>query len=101
MNSQRDHHCKHGRTSMTILMDEILQEIVDQAYGATRLGRDGYLPDPDLVSADVLSELEVAGDAMRYVDSEGRIAWRATPWLRDYLMDLQRDAEAEYEAEDV
>jgi len=40
-------------------------------------------------------------DAMRYVDSEGRIAWKATPWLRDYLMDLQRDVEAEFEQEDV
>jgi hypothetical protein len=86
---------------MTILMDEILQEIVDQTYDAARLGRNGDLPDPDLVSADVLSELEVAGDAMRYVDSERRIDWKASPQLRDYLMDLQRDAEAEFEAEDV
>jgi hypothetical protein len=80
-------------------MDEILQEIVGQAYGAARLGRTGDLPDPDLVSAEVLSELEVDGDAMRYVDREGRIAWTATPSLRDYLMDLQRDAEAEFDAE--
>ena len=70
---------------MTILMDEILQEIVDQAYGAACLGRNGDLPDPDLVSAEVLSELEVAGDAMRYVNSDGRIAWTATPSLADYL----------------
>jgi hypothetical protein len=86
---------------MTILMDTILQEIVDQSSGAARLGRNGDLPDPDLVSADVLTELEVAGDAMRYIDSEGRIAWKATPSMRDYLLDLQRDAEAEYAAEDV
>jgi hypothetical protein len=51
--------------------------------------------------ANVLAELEVTGDAMRYVDAEGRIAWKATPCLRDYLMDLQLDAEAEFEAEDV
>ena len=82
-------------------MDEILQEIVDQAYGAARLRRTGDFPDPDLVSAEVLAELEVAGDAMRYVNSEGRIAWKATPSLRDYLLDLQRDAEAEFDAEDV
>jgi hypothetical protein len=54
-----------------------------------------------MVFAKVLAELEVAGDAMRYVDSQGRIAWKATPGLRDYLMDLQRDAEAEFQAEDV
>ena len=86
---------------MTIPMDEILQDIVDQAYDVARLGRNGDLPDPDLVSAEVLTELEVAGDAMRYVDSGGRIAWKATPSLRGYLLDLQLDAEAEFEAEDV
>ena len=86
---------------MTIHMDKILQEIVDQAYGAARLGRNGDVPDRDLVSAEVLAELEVGGDAMRYVDSEGRIAWKATPSLRDHLLDLQLDAEAEFEAEDV
>lgn len=59
---------------MTILMDTILQEIVDQAYGSACLGRTGDLPDPDMVSAKVLAELEVDGDAMRYVNSEGQIA---------------------------
>jgi hypothetical protein len=86
---------------MTIIMDEILQEIVEQAYGAARLGRIGDSEDREMFFAKVLAELEVAGDAMRYVDSEGRIAWRATPSLRNYLMDLQRDAEAEFDAEDV
>ena len=47
------------------------------------------------VSAEVLAELEAAGDAMRYVNSHGQIAWKATPQLRDYLMDLQLDAEAD------
>jgi hypothetical protein len=86
---------------MTILMDEVLQEIVDQAYGAARLGRNGDSSDRDVISAKVLTELEVAGDAMRYLDRKGRIAWRVSPWLRDHLMDLQRDAEAEFEAEDI
>lgn len=86
---------------MTILMDEILQEIVDQAYGAARLGRNGDFEDPDLVSAKVLAELELAGDAMRYVDANGRIAWRASPSLADHLMDLQTDVQLEFEAEDV
>jgi hypothetical protein len=64
---------------MTIQMDEILREIVDQAYGAARLGRIGDLPDPDLVSAEVLAELELTGDAMRYVNSKGQIQWGGDP----------------------
>jgi hypothetical protein len=92
---------KHRATSMTILMDEILQEIVDQAYDLARLGRIGDFEDRELISAKVLAELEVAGDAMRYVNSAGRMAWKATPRLQNYLMDLQRDAEAEFEQEDM
>ncbi len=39
--------------------------------------------------------------AMRYVDAKGRIAWKATPKLRDYLEDLRLDAEAELAEEGV
>ena len=45
----------------------------------------------------MLAELEATGDAMRYVNRRGQIAWKATPQLRDYLMDLQLDAEADLE----
>ena len=40
------------------------------------------------------------GDAMRFVNGNGRIAWKATPRLRDYLMDLQLDAEDDLEDSD-
>jgi hypothetical protein len=73
-------------------MDEILQEIVDQAFEASRLRRSGIHTTPDLVSAEMLVELEAAGDAMRFLDASGRIAWKATPRLRDHLRDLERDA---------
>jgi hypothetical protein len=82
---------------MPILMDEILQEVADQAFETARLRRDGVHTARDPVSAEVLSELEAAGDAMRFVDANDRIAWKATPKLRNYLMDLQRDAEADLE----
>ena len=51
----------------------------------------------ELVSAEMLAELEAAGDAMRYVNSHGQIAWKATPHLRDYLMDVLRDAKDDLE----
>jgi hypothetical protein len=80
---------------MKIKMDRILQEIVEQAYEEARLGRIGGFPDRDLVFIEILANLESDGDAMRYVDSQGRIAWKATPDLRDYLNDLKLDAEAD------
>ena len=78
---------------MPILIDEILQEITDQAYQAGRLRRNRVQPASDLVSAEMLGELEGSGDAMRFVDDRGRIAWKATPQLRDHQKGLERDAQ--------
>src|SRR5580704_3592504 len=75
------------------LMDKSLTEYADQAFESARLRRNGVLTTRDLVSAKMLAELEAGGDAMRYVNSDGEIAWKATPRLRNYLMDLQLDAE--------
>ena len=86
---------------MKIQMDKILQEIVEQAYEEARLRRIGDFPGRDLVFVEVLEALESDGDAMRYLNSAGRIAWKATPDLRDYLNDLQLDAEADFEDEEV
>jgi hypothetical protein len=84
---------------MKILMDKILREIADQAYYASRLRRNGVQPTRDRVFAEVLAELEGNGDAMRFVNAEGRVAWKATPRLRDYLKDLELEAEEDLEDE--
>jgi hypothetical protein len=78
-------------------MDKILTEYADKAFETARLRRNGVLATRDLVSAEMLAELEAIGDAMRYLNSDGQIAWKATPQLRDYLMDLRLDAEADLE----
>ncbi len=86
---------------MKIPMDTILQDIAQQAYESTRLGRMGDLTARDPAFAEVLAELEIAGDAMRYLDRKGRIAWKATRKLRDYLEDLETDAMLEAQEEDA
>ena len=78
-------------------MDGILNEYADQAYEAARLRRNGVRSIRDRVSVEMLIELEAAGEAMRFVDAEGRIAWKATPSLCQYLMDLRLDAEVDLE----
>ena len=80
------------KIAMPIPMDEILTELADQAFEASRLRRDGGNTSPDLVSAEMLIELEACGDAMRFLDAKGRVAWKATPRLRDHQRDLERDA---------
>ena len=82
---------------MPILMDQILRQYADQAYETAHLGRNDVHGPRDLVSTKMLAELEAAGEAMRYVNSRGRIAWKATPSLCQYLKDLQLDAEADLE----
>jgi hypothetical protein len=43
----------------------------------------------------VLQELEEVGDAMRYLDRNGRIAWKATASMVSRLADAERDAKDE------
>jgi hypothetical protein len=86
---------------MKFLMDKTLREIVEQAYEGARLGRNVGRLDQIRVFRETLADLESDGDAMRYLDSQGRIAWKATPRLRDHLMDLKLDAEAELADEEV
>ena len=80
-----------------MLLDKILTEYADQAYETTRLRRNGVHTARELVSAKMLAELEATGDAMRFVNGKGQIAWKATPSLCQYLMDLQLDAETDLE----
>lgn len=86
---------------MKIHMDKILRECVENVYEDAHLRRIDQTRDRKAVMAEILSTLESRGDAMRYVDAKGRIAWKATPRLREYLADLEADAKADAEAEDL
>jgi hypothetical protein len=82
---------------MPMLMDKVVTECAEQALEAARLRRNGVRPTRDLVLAEILAKLETTGDAMRFVDGNGRIAWKATPSRFQYLQDLEVDAEADLE----
>ena len=82
---------------MPFIMDKILTECADQAYEAARLRRNGVHTPPELASAEMFVELESTGDAMRFINSAGRIAWKATPSLCRYLKDLELDAQEDLE----
>jgi hypothetical protein len=47
--------------------------------------------------AKVLSEFELAGDAMRYMRADGKIGWKATPWMLRRLADAEREAKEDAE----
>jgi hypothetical protein len=42
--------------------------------------------------SQILREFEVAGEAMRYLDADGRLAWKATPGMLSRLADAEREA---------
>jgi hypothetical protein len=50
--------------------------------------------------AEVLSEFELAGDAMRYMRTDGKIGWKPTQWMLDRLADAERDAVDDLEHHD-
>jgi hypothetical protein len=40
----------------------------------------------------ILREFEEAGDAMRYLNTKGEIAWKATPGMLSRLADAEQEA---------
>jgi hypothetical protein len=42
--------------------------------------------------AEILCEFEEAGDAMRFLNADGRVAWKATPRMLTRLADAEREA---------
>jgi hypothetical protein len=86
---------------MKFRLDKIVRELVEESWEWARIGRDRDFMDRSEVFAEALADLESDGDAMRYLDSKGRIAWKATQHLRDYLNDLKLDAEADLADEEV
>jgi hypothetical protein len=47
--------------------------------------------------AEVLSEFEEAGDAMRFLGPDGKIGWKATSRMLDRLADGEREAKEDAE----
>ena len=47
--------------------------------------------------AEILCEYERSGDAMRYLNVNGQIAWKASPWLLARLADAEREVEDDME----
>jgi hypothetical protein len=45
--------------------------------------------------AQILHAFEAAGDAMRFLNADGRVAWKATPRMLSRLADGEREARDE------
>jgi hypothetical protein len=50
------------------------------------------LPDSSELIQQILRDFEEAGDAMRYLNKKGEIAWKATPGMLSRLADAEQEA---------
>jgi hypothetical protein len=80
---------------MKLRMDKTLRFWVDVAYENVKSDH------PKLTKrrliAQILHQYQDRGDAMRYLDVEGKIAWKASPRFLTKLADAERDAQDELE----
>jgi hypothetical protein len=57
---------------------------------------DYWAQEPNSSKAEVIAQIlrayEAAGDAMRYLNSRGQVAWKATPRMLTRLADAEQEA---------
>jgi hypothetical protein len=75
---------------MKIHMTKVLRFWVDVEYDRIKNHASGR-PRTELI-AQVLRKFEEAGDAMRYLNTRGEIAWKATPGMLSRLADAEQEA---------
>jgi hypothetical protein len=75
---------------MKLRISKALQFWVDVQYQRIK-NHDPVRPRTELI-AQILGKFEEAGDAMRYVNKKGEIAWKATPGMLSRLADAEQEA---------
>jgi hypothetical protein len=73
-------------------MDKTLAFWVDAKIAEVQIIEDPNAKPKKLARA-ILQEFERVGNACRRLDKKGRVVWRATPAMHDYLKDAQAEAE--------
>ena len=76
-------------------MERALRFWVDVAYEHIK-SDDQKLTKRQLI-AQILRQYQDRGDSMRYLDVEGKSAWKASPRFLTMLADAERDAQEELE----
>jgi hypothetical protein len=75
---------------MKIRMSKVLRFWVDAEYERIKNHCSGR-PRTELI-AQILRKFEEAGDAMRYLNTKGEIAWKASPGILSRLADAEQEA---------
>jgi hypothetical protein len=75
---------------MKLTMTKVLRFWVYVEYERTKNQHPGRSRTEIL--APILQKFEEAGEAMRYLNTEGEIAWKATPGMLSRLADAEQEA---------
>jgi hypothetical protein len=75
---------------MNFRMSKVLRFWVDVEFERIKNHRPGR-PRTELIQ-QILRDFEEAGDAMRYLNKKGEIAWKATPGMLSRLADAEQEA---------
>jgi hypothetical protein len=75
---------------MKLRMTKVLRVWVDVEYERIK-NHASCRPRTELIP-QILRKFEEAGDAMRYVNTKGEIAWKATPGMLSRLADAEQEA---------
>ena len=75
---------------MKFRMTKVLRFWVECEFSDYR-AQHSSLTKSELIAA-ILQEFEGAGDAMRFLNAGGRVAWKATPRMLTRLADAEREA---------
>ena len=75
---------------MKFRMDKTLRFWVDVAYEDIK--SDHEHPTKGQLVAQILRKYEQRGDAMRCLNKQGKISWKASPRFLSMLSDAERDA---------
>ena len=76
---------------MKFRMDKTLRFWVDVAY--EHIKSDHINLTKRQLVAQILRKYERRGDAMRHLDNQGKMAWKASPRFLTMLADAERDAQ--------
>jgi hypothetical protein len=88
-----------ARPAMKFRIDEPLRFWVDCSYEDKR-HENANRTRADL-TAEILREYERDGDAMRYLNAMGQIAWKASPAMLQKLTDAEREVQDDMEEDDI
>ena len=75
---------------MKFRMTKVLRFWVDVEYERTKNDRPSGSRTE--LTAQILRKFEEAGEAMRYLNANGEIAWKATPGMLARLADAEQEA---------